>query len=87
MAFYLQLEDSAGKNDSQEAISIKEVAKPTSQPTDKPAQGTQSAKPPQQQTMTDQPKYAKCKLDVHNLTVYKKAEYRRGELTSLSCNV
>ena len=31
--------------------------------------------------MTDQPKYAKCKLDVHNLTVYKKAEYKRGIVT------
>ena len=59
---------------------MKEAGKPAVQHSDKPTQIAQSTtKPPQQQTMTDQPKYAKCKLDVHNLTVYKKTEYRKGE--------
>jgi len=74
-----ELEDSAGRSDiSQEGISVKEAGKPAVQHSDKPTQIAQSTtKPPQQQTMTDQPKYAKCKLDVHNLTVYKKTEYRK----------
>ena len=65
-----------------ESAAVKEPAKPLAQQTEKPPQNTQQTKPPQQQTMTDQPKYAKCKLDVHNLAVYKRAEYRRGEKDS-----
>ena len=81
VVLFLKLEDSAGRSDiSQEGIDVKDVGKPAVQHTDRPTQVPQSmTKPPQQQTMTDQPKYAKCKLDVHNLTVYKKTEYRKGE--------
>eukprot|EP00794_Sanderia_malayensis_P015350 gene15350-16926_t len=39
-------------------------------------QSNLAVRPLLQQTMTDQPKYAKCKLDFHNLVVHKRAEYR-----------
>ncbi|XP_065061458.1 phosphoinositide 3-kinase regulatory subunit 4-like [Rhopilema esculentum] len=64
---------------TQDSSQVKTATKNPQQPLEKqqsPAQG-QSQKPPQQQTMTDQPKFAKCKLDLHNLAVQKRAEYRR----------